>query len=1516
MRWILPLLLCAQAVSAQPASLPDQFGSGSNAFTIDFVVVGDVGNAPHSSGVGSVGYHYRIGKYEISENFITKAEAQGMTSVPREFGFGDQPIDISWADAAKFVNFLNTSKGYPAAYNVVEGQLPTRNPNAYYYIPSDNEWVKAAHYKGGGTNAGYWRYAIGSDTTPQPTNSSVLPNTVVYWGQSSQSYPSTSVYTAGGLSPYGTMGQNGNFSEYTDTLFAINQRRTRGGAFSSTINSGSDGLHLTNVSITSSLYDWFWNIGRKGASTGFRVASVHDTNKPVLTLNGSNMIVFRGLPFVDPSVTFTDNYDPPRPINTNGSVNTMVVGTYTLTYSAKDNAGNEATPVTRTVEVVLDPNGDEDNDGLNNTEEANLGTNPYLRDTDGDGVNDLREVGDSTDPLDPASFDSLNLGLVAYYLFNGNAKDESGYGLHRFGSMVFGANRFGIAQEAVKAASTSGGAVPPPNSPASRTVSFWLKIAAYSPVYFSWPDSPLAGNRGAVQFQGGLGNAGLGFSDNGYLWMDSGNGVAHFLVGLFEQWKQVTVVYEGSIRLARVYVDGHPVVLTHWGMGPKEDIDLSNQTQFSMSAGDWSLDDLRVYNRALSSAEVAALYASEKYAGFGLEGAATKSPFDPATAANWNAGGTPWTVDTSVTHDGVDSVKAQTTDGQSTYREYTVTGPAVADFWWKVSSEKNYDKFSYSLNGMNQETISGEVDWTYRTLTLPAGTHTIRWTYSKDESGAVGQDVGWLDDFAVYPATATLQVRDGATLLSGTATVDFGSADTGSTGFGKSLTFANEGYVPLEVQLSLPDGSPFTFEDGSAAYELLLGRDESLDVPIVLSTQAAGTQTAQLTISAPDSTIAPPAITLTGYVRGPDIGVAQGSSSLTSGQTFDMGLAPRTVEFTIRNNGNSGDLVISAISATGNFQITQQPAMTIPPQTSTTFKVLAQNVASGVQSGSVSIASNAGNLETFSLTLTSKSLISVEGIADGSMATSGTGGATAWDFAATTLPSGQSGQALKTGTTPNNGGSVLEFTTQTAGVVSWSWKVSTQEDFDWLLCEVDGQETAGISTKNGVWQTQVVQVPAGANVRWVYRKDGSGNIGEDAGYLANVEFRSLAANQSFSQWAEFHRWPIIPEKHLPKSGLQAMFAWLGGIDPAVGPDAGHHVPIVEGGLLKYRFPISKTADGTQQILYSPDMGAWTTRRFSQRIVSEDADRLVIEATAPSGTKGFFRLGAQPPPLIEVDTVPVGDAGNAADINGFGSVSYEYRIGKYEVTIAQYTAFLNSVAQSDPYGLYNVAMATNQNVAGIQRSGGGTPTDPYSYLPIGNSSRPIAYVSWFDAARFANWIHNGAAHGADTENGAYALSGKTNGSAVGKNSNAKWWIPTEDEWYKAAYYKGGGAFAGYWMYPTQSDSAPNNTLGGATNQANYYAADFAVTQSDFYSEMQNYLTDVGAFSGSASAFGTFDQGGNLYEWNDTSIGSSKGQRGGYWAGGGLEKSSDRFIDGGSATNESFAVGFRVARNAED
>jgi len=291
--------------------------------------------------------------------------------------------------------------------------------------------------------------------------------------------------------------------------------------------------------------------------------------------------------------------------------------------------------------------------------------------------------------------------------------------------------------------------------------------------------------------------------------------------------------------------------------------------------------------------------------------------------------------------------------------------------------------------------------------------------------------------------------------------------------------------------------------------------------------------------------------------------------------------------------------------------------------------------------------------------------------------------------------------------------------------------------------------------------------------------------------------------------------------------------------------------------------------------------------------------------------------------ITIDMVTVGNPGNANDTGGTnnGAVNYEYQIGKYDVTIGQYTAFLNAADANgtNPNGIYNASMGTDLNIAGISYTAGASAGAKYSVINNGgdSSNRPITYVSWFDAARFANWMTNGQGAGS-TETGAYTLNGATTGNAVAVNPGAAFYIPTENEWYKAAYFSpnyGGVGVPGYYAYATQSDTAPGNVVGSAANQANYITGVYSVTQSGDYDSNQNYLTDVGAFSGSGSFYGTFDQSGNVFQWNDldglASSGSSRGLRGGDWDNGNPFNLSSSNSNSDDPSNEDDYVGFRLA-----
>jgi formylglycine-generating enzyme len=287
--------------------------------------------------------------------------------------------------------------------------------------------------------------------------------------------------------------------------------------------------------------------------------------------------------------------------------------------------------------------------------------------------------------------------------------------------------------------------------------------------------------------------------------------------------------------------------------------------------------------------------------------------------------------------------------------------------------------------------------------------------------------------------------------------------------------------------------------------------------------------------------------------------------------------------------------------------------------------------------------------------------------------------------------------------------------------------------------------------------------------------------------------------------------------------------------------------------------------------------------------------------------------------ITIATVPVGNQGNANDPNTgslYGGVAYNYSIGEFDITVGQYTAFLNAVAATDTYGLYNPSMAADLNVAGISQS---SFSGSYAYNVIGSPLHPITYVSWGDAARFVNWLYNGQPTGGETlsttEDGSYYLNGAitdTQLNAVTRKGTATWVIPTENEWYKAAYYNPNTT--SYYQFPFSSNTAPTSAPPGNTpNTGNFKSSNsgaYAVTGSSIYSSSQNYLTDVGTYTASASPYGAFDMGGDVFQWNEALISGDRGSRGGSWNIGSnfLASSFQASLD---PSGGSFDFGFRVA-----
>jgi formylglycine-generating enzyme required for sulfatase activity len=224
--------------------------------------------------------------------------------------------------------------------------------------------------------------------------------------------------------------------------------------------------------------------------------------------------------------------------------------------------------------------------------------------------------------------------------------------------------------------------------------------------------------------------------------------------------------------------------------------------------------------------------------------------------------------------------------------------------------------------------------------------------------------------------------------------------------------------------------------------------------------------------------------------------------------------------------------------------------------------------------------------------------------------------------------------------------------------------------------------------------------------------------------------------------------------------------------------------------------------------------------------------------------------AAPPTTVAVD-----NPGNPADSTGYGAVAYEYRIGKFEVTNEEYCAFLNGAAKTDSYELYDGRMG--DPYGGILRSG---ESGSFTYsVKDGMAQKPVNFVTWLSCVRYANWLTNGEGSG-DTESGSYTIKwGQVtppNHATLAAGKPMKWALATENEWYKAAYFdaeKSGGP--GYWPYAMKGGSAPECNLN---------------TDSP---------TDAGKFKSSPSPCGTFDQNGNVWEYNENMSGDKVGLRGG-------------------------------------
>ena len=302
--------------------------------------------------------------------------------------------------------------------------------------------------------------------------------------------------------------------------------------------------------------------------------------------------------------------------------------------------------------------------------------------------------------------------------------------------------------------------------------------------------------------------------------------------------------------------------------------------------------------------------------------------------------------------------------------------------------------------------------------------------------------------------------------------------------------------------------------------------------------------------------------------------------------------------------------------------------------------------------------------------------------------------------------------------------------------------------------------------------------------------------------------------------------------------------------------------------------------------------------------------------------------------VSFDWVTVGNPGNAPDplnspggpcetqnacIPDIGKVDYVYRIARYEVTNAQYVAFLNAVGADDPNHIYSPSMGFDPR-GGITRDGS-APNYAYTCRP-NMDNKPVNFVSFFDAMRFVNWLHNGQPTGAQslatTEDGAYLIA---NGLIETRSFDSRVFLPNGNEWYKAAYHQpfaSGGDLDDYWLYPTASNAPPASaTADSAGDVANPGANVANFEQGAVWNNQPGNVTSVGsAGAESRSYYGTADQGGNLWEWVEETRniqGSWRTHRGGAILEDVLALQS-RVEGQNNPTIEDYVLGFRVASRA--
>lgn len=287
-------------------------------------------------------------------------------------------------------------------------------------------------------------------------------------------------------------------------------------------------------------------------------------------------------------------------------------------------------------------------------------------------------------------------------------------------------------------------------------------------------------------------------------------------------------------------------------------------------------------------------------------------------------GNSNWFSETTTTHDGVGAYQSGAiSHSQSSWMETTVTGPGAISFWWKVSSESCCDPLTFAIDGVSQANIRGEVNWQSKAFAVPAGTHTLRWTYSTDSSVLTGSNTGWMDPIGfqagsnidVTPPITTVAPAGGTVATPQTVTLTANeSATIYYTTNGNEPTTSSPIYTaPLNI--SSTTTLKFFAVDTASNYELTKSATYTFDTtpPSTSTSLSAGTYSGGRSVSL--------------YCSDSGMGCATTYYCLGSGCT------PTTIYSSAINISGSTDLRYYSTDRGGNSEAVKTSSYTITPDT-------------------------------------------------------------------------------------------------------------------------------------------------------------------------------------------------------------------------------------------------------------------------------------------------------------------------------------------------------------------------------------------------------------------------------------------------------------------------------------------------------------------------------------------------------------------------------------------------------